>query len=83
MGGTVRRIFPHVVEQDATEQLEGLFDEFVQVASLRAAQGIGFGETLVEVSTKLSAARAVAGSKHSPGRLPWGLDGATGALKLT
>jgi hypothetical protein len=54
MGGTVRRIFPHVVEQDATEQLEGLFDEFVQAASLRAAQGIGSGEALVEMSTKLA-----------------------------
>ncbi len=54
MGGTVRRIFPHVVEQDATEQLEGLFDEFAQVASLRAAQGIGLDEALVEMATKLA-----------------------------
>ena len=37
MGGSVCRIFLHVVEQDATEQLEGLFDEFGQVASLQAA----------------------------------------------
>ena len=54
MGATVRRIFPHVVEQDATEQLEGLFDEFVQVASLRAAQGIGLDEALVEMYTKVA-----------------------------
>jgi len=54
MGGTVRRIFPHVVEQDATEQLEGLFDEFVQLASLRAAQGISLDEALVEMSTKVA-----------------------------
>ncbi len=54
MGGTVHRIFPLVVEQDATKQLEGLFYEFVQVASLRAAQGIGSGETLGEMSTKVA-----------------------------
>jgi hypothetical protein len=38
-GRIVRRILPHVVEQDASERLDGLFDEVVQAASARAAQG--------------------------------------------
>jgi hypothetical protein len=49
-GRIVRRILPHVVEQDASERLDGLFDEVVQAASARAAQGIGgLDETLDEM----------------------------------
>jgi len=49
MGGMVRRIFEYVVEQDASEQLYRVFDELVQAASFRVAQGIGLDETLDEM----------------------------------
>ena len=53
-GRIVRRILPHVVEQDASERLDGLFDEVVQAASPRAAQGIGgLDETLDEMFTRV------------------------------
>jgi hypothetical protein len=53
-GRIVCRILPHVVEQDASERLDGLFDEVVQAASPRAAQGIGgLDETLDEMFTRV------------------------------
>ena len=53
MGGIVRRIFLRVVEQDALEQLDGLFYDLVRLVSFRVAQGIGLDNTLDEMSTSL------------------------------
>jgi hypothetical protein len=52
-GVIIRRIFEYVIEQDASEQLDRLFDESAQAASLRAAQGIGLNETIDEMPTRL------------------------------
>ncbi len=53
VGGIVRRNFLRVVEQDALEQLDGLFYDLVRLVSLRVAQGIGLDNTLDEMSTSL------------------------------
>ena len=57
-GRIIRRIFPRVIEQNAPERLNGLFDELVQAASLRAAQGISsldetLDEMFIEVGSEL------------------------------
>ena len=54
MGRVVRGPFLRVVEQDALEQLDGLFYDLVRLVSLRAVQGLGLDKTLDEMSTKFA-----------------------------
>ena len=49
------RDIPPFVEQDAPEQLDGLFDELAWAASL-GGHGIGLDETVDEMSTTVASA---------------------------
>jgi hypothetical protein len=53
VGGITRRVFSPFVEQDAPEQLDGLFDKLAWAASLR---GIGLDETVDKMSTTVASA---------------------------
>jgi hypothetical protein len=55
VGGIPRRVFSPFVEQDAPEQLDGLFDELAWLR-LFGGHGIGLDETVDEMSTTVASA---------------------------
>ncbi len=72
----LQRIMKNVIEESTTEQLTEMYYEFVKANSLRAAQRIGTGETLIELSAEVAVGmNARRGGSHRLAAAPGSLSG--------